>query len=199
MTSVQETVSPSEKHIQEESTDYESLFNNSLWITNPDLTQPASETKAAEVIEEPPSQPKSLSHGERIKELKFLLKDSQLKYQKENIQAAIKYHETFKPEEQCGSKKAFFKHGSQVEEEEFKHPQACNCIGGWAEPPYENPWCKIIDERVDDSNQRVPEEIEAKAEKKREKELRELNKNMLHGLGSSMFKPFRRLTKAVRN
>lgn len=150
MTSVQETVSPSEKHIQEESTDYESLFNNSLWITNPDLTQPASETKgktplsdpsqheliifiAAEVIEEPPSQPKSLSHEERIKELKLLLKDSQLKYQKENIQAAIKYHETFKPEEQCGSKKAFFKHGSQVEEEEFKHPQACNCIGGWAE------------------------------------------------------------------
>lgn len=89
---------------------------------------------AAEVTKEPPSQPKwSLSHGERIKELRSLLKDSNLKYDKENIQAAIKYHKTFKPEEQCGSKKAFFKHGSQVDEEEFKHPQACNCIGGWAE------------------------------------------------------------------
>lgn len=150
MTSAQETVSPSEKNIQEESTDYESLFNNLLWTTNPDLTQPASKTKgkapltdpsqheliisiAAKVTEEPPSQPKSLTHGERIKELESLLKYPQLKYQEEGIQAAIKYHETFNPEEQCGSKKAFFKHGSQVEEEEFKHPRACNCIGGWAE------------------------------------------------------------------
>ncbi|EYE93432.1 uncharacterized protein EURHEDRAFT_414237 [Aspergillus ruber CBS 135680] len=178
MTSAQETVSPSEKHIQEKSTDYESLFNNPLWTTNPDLTQPTSE-----------------------------------------IKFAIRYHETVKPEEQYGSKKAFFKHGSHVEEKEFKHSQECNCIGGWAEPPYESPWCKIIDERVDDSNKHAPEEIEAKAEKKREKEPSEFNKNMLHGLGryrpyqhhttfscylslidySSMLKPFRRLTKTVRN
>jgi len=89
---------------------------------------------AAEVTGEPPSQPEwLLSHGERIKELKLLLKNPKFKYDKENIQAAIRYHKTFKPEEQCGSKKAFFKHGSQVNEEEFKHPQECKCIGGWAE------------------------------------------------------------------
>ncbi|ODM22279.1 hypothetical protein SI65_03125 [Aspergillus cristatus] len=200
MSSAQETVSPSEKHIQEEPAEYRSLFNDPLWNTNPDLTKPASDTKAAEVTKEPPSQPKwSLSHGERIKELRSLLKDPKLKYDKENIQAAIKYHKTFKPEEQCGSKKAFFKHGSQVDEGEFKHPQACNCIGGWAEPPYENPWGQIIDEKVYDANQCVREDTEAKAEKKMEKELRELNKGTLHGLASSMLEPFRRLTKAFRN
>lgn len=53
MTSVQETVSSSEKQIQEESTDYESLFNNPLWNTSPDLTQPASETKGKTPLSDP--------------------------------------------------------------------------------------------------------------------------------------------------
>lgn len=109
MTSAQETVSPSEKHIQEKSTDYESLFNNPLWTTNPDLTQPTSEIKCKTTLSDLPQH-----------ELIIYI-------------VAIRYHETVKPEEQYGSKKAFFKHGSQVEEKEFKHSQECNCIGGWAE------------------------------------------------------------------
>jgi len=45
MSSAQETVSLSEKHIQEEPAEYKILFNDPLWNTNPDLTKPASDTK----------------------------------------------------------------------------------------------------------------------------------------------------------